>query len=173
MVAGALHTSTTLTTNTVWRERVTAARQSLNAYDALTPVEMAARRRARLEGILAHHYSKTRNGTYRQVAQGHGLNWGEPPAGKVNVFGRLFRRENDAAPPRPPIPESMPLGDILAQLPVVDKSLLLAGNYREQPAVALEDIVYTPASSGTTSGVRGNTALAKQGLWSYTAETII
>ncbi len=157
-----------------WTARVHAARHSLLGYAALTPHEFAARQRAAFIRHLSHHYYNPYNATYRQVVQRHGVAWGEPTAAGGR-FGRFFARRTatNPVPQLVPIPAAMPLSDILAQLPVVDKALLTAGDYLRQPCVTADEVGANPASSGTTSGQRAYTALARQSIWPFAGETAI
>ena len=161
-------------TTATWAARVHAARHNLLAYGALTPDEFAARQRDAFIRHLSHHYYHPQNATYRHAVQRHGTDWGEPRDEGAR-FGRFFARRASGTPtpPRVPIPATMPLTEILALLPVVDKELLTAGDYMRHPCVPLAEVAANPASSGTTSGKRAYTALARQSVWPFAGETTL
>jgi phenylacetate-coenzyme A ligase PaaK-like adenylate-forming protein len=155
-------------------ESVARVQRELIDLGQMSPDDLEDVQRKRLIAIISHHYYNTLNDTYRRIVQRHGIEWGEP-AGSSGVFGRLFARR--AARPleqqRVPIPDTMPVSEILAMLPIVDKRMLFDGHYNEHPAVPMDQIQGTPASSGTTTGTRAFTALSRNGLWHFIVEPLV
>ncbi len=153
--------------------RVAKARQSLLTLGHLSENDLAALQRERLIDLVSHHYYNPYNDTYRRVVQRHGLDWGEPATGATSgVFGRFFTRRvtTPLATQHIPVPAAISATELLGMLPIVDKSLLVEGRYHERPAVPLDQIAFIPASSGTTTGMRGYTALSRKAVWSFGVE---
>ncbi len=153
--------------------RVAKARQSLLTLGHLSETDLAALQRERLIDLVSHHYYNPYNDTYRRVVQRHGLDWGEPATGATSgVFGRFFTRRvtTPLATQHIPVPAAISATELLGMLPIVDKSLLVEGRYHERPAVPLDQIAFIPASSGTTTGMRGYTALSRKAVWSFGVE---